>query len=325
MEDVTLRLNRMGIPVPVIARGINPHAVLRESMFTLCGPVITEEPSLAGNHRLVMLDPTGGMPAFRPLSGYKDMTELTDMLTKLDPGHTWTNSYTPTTDPEPKDAGDAAAAQLTWFQTNEASNPMIKYGEEDAKAMTEDDTNYLWTGDASAWDTALGGGNPIIADMTPGTTDNSADVLTERIDWLFNRMFVVREGSEFAEMALLDAAAEYDALDAAHDTCCRFHKGVITNLLVREMGEGADAITDEAALNGYVYDVKEGECACIYINSNGTKVLIAPFTFGEAGGPLAGYTRIALPSVVINNAKVKTLTDRDGVQHAFVSIDITCC
>lgn len=323
MEEVTLRFNKMGIPVPEVARGINPHAVLRESMFTLCGPVLTEEPSLAGNHRLVILDPTGGMPAFKPLTGYADMASLIDMLDRLDPGHTWNNSYTPTTDPQPKPAGDAAAAQLSWFQTNEASNPTIKYGDDDAKAMTEADTNNLWAGDAAAWDTALGGGNPITADMTEGTVDNSATVLAERIGWLFNRIFIIREGSEFAEMALIDAAAEYDALDAAHDTCCRLHKGVINNIFVREISEGADAVTDEAALRGYTDAVKEGECACIFVNADGTKVLLAPASFGST--VLAGYSKTELPSVVVNNATVKVLTDRDGVQHAYVSIDITCC
>ena len=334
MAKVSMNYKKMGIPVPVIARGINPHEVMRQSMFTLDGPVMTDKVALAGNHRLVMLDPAGGLPAFIPLSGYRDMATFTAVLSNLDLGHTWTNSYEP---PVPAGStveatGDVLTAQTTYFTTTLSSTGYIKQGDEAARAMTADDCELVWE---EGYDT-LGSDaeHPILIYLTPDDQPGNEDtVIPERIEWLFNRIFVVRAGTEFAEMPILDPVLDHESLDAAHDSCIRLNKGRISNLCILDLADDTD-------LETYVFNTKAGETASLFVkevtdaNTGATevKVALAPASFGTTGanpgdytGPFSGWVEVKLPSVVINDAYIKQTTDVNGVKHANVMIDITCC
>lgn len=416
MEKVTMKLNRMGIPVPEIARGVNPHETIRESMLTLEGPVVTDDVALAGNHRLVILNPVGGAPAFYPLAGHAttdpEETGADGLIAFLDsvcPGHTYENNPAgPSTETEPV-SEDPSSAKTNWFEalpkdkqiynpvaaaTVQISSANLNYkwemsedgstnwvdfdpatyadayslrlaentgaliDEPASQAKTEwfdalsviteitsaagtsapitsADLNYAWemSSDGTEW-----------VDFNPATytneslriktqtvivpgPDNAEASLTERFNWLFDRLFIVRAGSEFAEMPIVDPVMyeEYEGLDAANDTCVRLHKGIISNLAVL-------GLTNNPNLATYVYNVKPGECAAIFVSEDGTEVELAPASFGHTPtdasdtytGPFSGWTKIALPSVVVNKAEVKTrVTEKSS--ETYVCIDITCC
>lgn len=354
MEKVTMKLNRMGIPVPEIARGVNPHETIRESMLTLEGPVVTDDVALAGNHRLVILNPVGGAPAFYPLAGHATDPEETGadgliaFLDSVCPGHTYTNNPAAEIPAHPEEAEAAQQnVQTTWCGSQTEGWSLSIYPDRDnpsgdtitvnaANAATEaKDAWYMrsssdpedpWVLFSATYDS----GTMIVAKKVIAAvpaTDNAEASLTERFNWLFDRLFIVRAGSEFAEMPIVDPVMyeEYEGLDAANDTCVRLHKGIISNLAVL-------GLTNDPNLATYVYNVKPGECAAIFVSEDGTEVELAPASFGHTPtdlsdtyiGPFSGWTKIALPSVVVNKAEVKTrVTEKSS--ETYVCIDITCC
>lgn len=60
-----LSLKKMGIDNFVVARGVNPHVNIRQSAFTLDGPIIKARSAYA--HEIVLSDHAAGMPAFRKI------------------------------------------------------------------------------------------------------------------------------------------------------------------------------------------------------------------------------------------------------------------
>lgn len=351
MANVSLSYKKMGIPVPIIARGVNPHESIRQSMFTLEGPVLANDEEFAGNHRLVMLDPMGGMPAFAPLAGYETMEKLITALKEMCPTYEWTvTPEPPTTQTILKEAETAVAdAQLTYL-TNLPEGKTVTItvpdlgGESQSPAKgdhavtSETDAEqkallakYEWdqtvpAQDDDPYDSHFLASASIVEDTVdlPGNADAQ---LTEIIDAMRNRLFVIRAGKEFAEMPMIDPVitTEYEGIDAADDTCVRLHKGRIANLCVLDL-------TDDPELKTYADHLVEGECACLFFSLDGSKVDLAPASFGTTGetegdytGPFSGWIKVVLPNIVVNSATVKISVGKDSVKHTGIYLDITCC
>ncbi len=402
MAYSTLVYKNMNLPTPIVSRGVNPHEAIRQSMFTLCGPVMSTDPALAGNHRLVLLDPTGGYPAFSPISGYKDMAEFIDFLTNLDQGH----KYGDEDDPQPGDPQVAdldvqgsqklALENLTdtlsekvWIQDGATLRQIMMTDPAEPLPDGQDHADWYYVLDLTTAGTqeapftfvlnvdakdpateevagtqestlaALiaertvlpmvkavdGTVNPAVIDDATSSNndwyyvldftdkdgtaehpveyvpapDTSAEKLQVRIDWLFNRLFVIRTGSEFAEMPFLDQVLNDEVIDAAQDTCIRLHKGRISNLCVLELADDAD-------LETYVNGFKPGEAACLYFiaeENKPTRAALAPASFSDTA--FDGWTKVELDSIVVNDARIKVTADVNGVKHRNVLLDITCC
>lgn len=404
MAYSTLVYKNMNLPTPIVSRGINPHEAIRQSMFTLCGPVMSTDPALAGNHRLVLLDPTGGSPAFSPISGYKDMAEFVDFLTNLDQGHDYGDVDDSSEDtPEPGSKQEATEGEQTsqkaalealsdnlspkvmildgetvrpvnmtdsedphadWYyvldttKNGTVEDPILfvlNDGQKQVATDTVPETQQaalnakiealtpvlpkILDGDTvrdAVIDDATASNNdwyyklvlgthtgtsedPVEFDLVPEPADDTAERLQRRFDWLFNRLFVIRTGSEFAEMPFLDPVLNDEVTDAAHDTCVRLHKGRISNLCVLELADDAD-------LETYVNGFKPGETACLYFiaeENKPTRAALAPASFSDTA--FDGWTKVELNSIVVNDARIKVTADVNGTKHRNVLLDITCC
>lgn len=338
--SVKLSLRKMGIPVPEIARGVNPHEVIRQSMFTLEGPVFGGE---GKNHSIVLLDQAGGMPCFMDLSGAKDMEALVELLDAAAPGHTWETSSEPTEKTVLKEAAEgendnviAAVTLYTDGNDKDPSDPEYIAPDSNFKltvTVPSVDTNPFGTdtveitkataatADEYKYVIQLSENFPTEATGTYGTdqVEEPADteaVLEERLTYLADRLYVVRAGAEYSEMTLLSALSDYDALDAAHDTCCKLEKGRVTNLCVLPL-------LDNAHIQEYAEAVIQGEPACLFVKSDGTRVTLAPASFADT--VFTGWTKVVFSSIVVNDVVIKESVDKDGVKHRNLFIDITCC
>jgi len=437
MTQVSLSYKKMGIPVPEIARGVNPHESIRQSMFTLEGPVVANDEELAGNHRLVVLDPMGGMPAFVPLAGHGSVDKLITDLKAMCPTHEWTVvPAEPTTETilvEETDntvisrktdylTGLAAEDKTVTLTVPESTNTSLPGGdyifpimetvlndETDSGIVTKntayltnlpegktvtltvpdstntslpagtyvfpiadpeatytaallaqyrwdvtvadtdpyEDGNFFGTANVTTdsvvspetatkaaliaryqWDQTVDAEDPYGDGKFFGTANvvsdeievsgNAGEQLEEILTFMANRLFVIRAGKEFAEMTLIDPviATEYEGIDAADDTCCRLHKGRISNLCILDLA-------DDPELNTYAYNVKEGECACIFVSEDASRVAIAPASF--ATDPFSTWMKVVLPNIIVNCASVKNTAGKDGITHANIYLDITCC
>ena len=327
IKQVLMPYKRMGIPVPIVGRGINAHEAIRESVFTLDGPVMADRAELASNHKFVMLDPAGGCPAFSPLEGHESMDDLITFLSNLDPKHTWTTTHEsspaepaekkpldPTTDAE------LITAQETYINTN--TGVQIMDGTTKRDATAEDAQYKLILPDPFVSVEA----SIIQFEMTDPVpaTDNAAEVLEERLTWLANRIFLIRCGTEFVEMQYIDPVLGEETMDAAHDMCVRLRKCRISNLCVLELAD--DTKIQEAVDN--TVPAEGGETM--------VKVAFAPASFGHIpedtgsdddnpyDGPFSSWTKVACPAVTVNKAYPKRTTDARGVSHVNVMLDITC-
>ena len=338
IKSVIMPYKRMGIPVPIVGRGLNPHEAIRESVFTLDGPVMADRAELASNHKFVMLDPAGGCPAFSPLEGHESMDDLITFLSNLDPKHTWTTTHEsspaepaekkpldPTTDAE------LITAQETYISTNTGVQIMDGTTKRDATAADAQYKLILPDPFVSVEASII---QFEMTDPVPAT-DNAAEVLEERLTWLANRIFLIRCGTEFVEMQYIDPVLGEETMDAAHDMCVRLRKCRISNLCVLELA-------DDTKIQEAVDNTVPGECCCFFFNEateggeTMVKVAFAPASFGHIpedtgsdddnpyDGPFSSWTKVACPAVTVNKAYPKRTTDARGVSHVNVMLDITC-
>lgn len=74
VKKVSLTVKSMGIPTPIIARGVNPHESIRQSALTLDGPAIDE--AIRAND-LVMVDAApNGIPGFTKLPAVAEVVQF---------------------------------------------------------------------------------------------------------------------------------------------------------------------------------------------------------------------------------------------------------
>lgn len=76
VKKVSLTVKSMGIPTPIIARGVNPHESIRQSALTLDGPAIDE--AIRAND-LVMVDAApNGIPGFMKLPAVSELSQFAE-------------------------------------------------------------------------------------------------------------------------------------------------------------------------------------------------------------------------------------------------------